>query len=137
MSITSTPPLRSVLAVDAMRTPVVAVDPGATLREIATLMSARRVHCVVIDGVVSSGGNERPVWAIVSDLDLVRALRDAPDATAGQIAGTEAVTAGAGDDLDHVAGLFCDHECSHVVVIEEDRPVGVISTLDLISAAGD
>lgn len=61
-------------------------------------------------------------------------LAGGQDTTAGEIAATEALTVDATDDLATVCGLLADHACTHVIVVERDRPVGVVSTLDLVSA---
>ncbi len=138
MTTTSTDPLSTILARDAMHGPIVAVDPSAKLREVATLMGHKRIHSVIVDGIAESRGGERLVWAVVSDRDIVAALAEgATDATAGSIAGTEALTVDADDDLAAVCERLTAHDCSHVIVVEDERPVGVVSTLDVASAFGD
>lgn len=138
MSATSMPQLRSILARDAMHAPILAVDPSATVGEVATLMGGHRVHCVVVDGVSAASEGERLVWAVVSDLDLVKAaIADDHELTAGAIAGTEAVIVDADDDLESVCSTLVAHDCSHVVVVDDGRPAGVISTLDIASVLGD
>lgn len=134
----SMPQLRSIFARDAMHAPILAVDPSATVADIASIMGANRVHCVVVDGISHNPTGERLVWAVVSDLDLIKAaITGDPTLTAGQIAATEAIDVDATDDLESVAATLVAHDCSHVVVTSEGRPVGVISTLDIASVLGD
>lgn len=138
MNATGAEILTATLARDAMRAPVVAVDPSATLREIASIMGRSRIHSVVVDGLVRSANGDRLIWAVVGDHDVVRALADGrTDATAGDIAGTEALTVDAGDDLATVCAMLSRHGCAHAIVVRDERPVGIVSTLDIASAFGD
>jgi CBS domain-containing protein len=43
------------------------------------------------------------------------------------------VTVEESDRIDDVVQLMAEHECTHLVVVsaEEDRPVGVVSSLDV------
>lgn len=127
--------LSRILARDAMHTPIVACGAGTDLGDVAALMAEHRVHCVVVDGISRDGNGEHLVWAVVSDLDLVRAAVSAdPTTTAGHIARTPALSVDVDDDLVTVATLLVDTAASHAVVIEGERPAGVISTLDIVSA---
>src|SRR6476646_1216424 len=93
----------STLAREAMRAPMVSVGPSATLRTVAALMCAQRVHCVVVDGIEG----EHLVWGVISDRDLIRAATASDDAlTAGSIAATAAVTVDAEDDLAEVGRVL-------------------------------
>jgi CBS domain-containing protein len=113
-----------------MRLGVVTCAPDTPLSEVARLMSASRIHCVVV------GGGRRLVWGVVSDLDLARAAASGQEATAGQVAATEPVTASPYDALTDVAQVMAEHEVAHLVVIDgkDAEPMGMISTLDLARA---
>lgn len=137
MPVPTVSPLTSLLAREVMHAPVTAVDPSASLVDVATVLADRRIHCVVVEGVHTKDGAERLVWGVVSDRDLVRGALDlSADPTAGDLAATEALCVDADDDLGTVCRLLVEHECSHVVVVERGRPAGVISTLDIASALG-
>jgi len=128
-------PLSRILARDAMHTPILACGAATDLGEVAGLMAEHRVHCVVVDGISRDGNGEHLVWAVVSDLDLVRAAVSAdPTTTAGHIARTPALCVDVEDDLVTVATLLADNAASHAVVVEAERPVGIISTLDIASS---
>jgi CBS domain-containing protein len=132
--VSARPPLPSVLAREAMHAPVVACDASATVAEVASMMASHRVHALIVEDISAERGGERLHWAVVSDLDLLRAAVLGDDATtAGAIAGTESLTVDADDDLAAVAGFLTDHDCAHAIVVEDGRPAGVISTLDLAS----
>lgn len=128
-------PLSSIPARDVMHGPVVSCDPSTPLSAVAALMHGNRIHCVVVDGIVAEGTGERLVWGVVSDLDLARAILMADgDVPAGRIATTEALTVDADEDLESVCSVLVDHAASHAVVVEGERPVGVVSTLDIARA---
>ena len=55
--------------------------------------------------------------------------------TAGPIAATEIVTVEPAESLDRAVQLMNEHEVTHLVVVEKDFPVGVISSLDIARAA--
>ncbi len=106
--------------------------PETSLREVAALMSGERVHCVVVTENPVAG---RSLWGVVSDLDLVAAstVRPLEDQRAGGTAMKPAVTAVPHETLEEAARRMTEHGVSHLVVIDvvEDRPLGVLSTLDL------
>lgn len=101
------------------------------------MMASYRVHCIVVtEAAPEADADERP-WRVLSDLDLVRAAeRDIDERTAGSFASEAALAVAAEDELNQVVRLMSDQGASHVVVTDRarERPVGVISTLDVIEA---
>jgi len=120
---------------EVMHRGVIATAPETGLLEVAETMAANRVHCIVVEGLARDSSNqERLVWGILSDLDLMRAFAAGrTDASAGELAATEIVTVDPSDPLDQVAKLMAEHACSHLVVVDRRAgvPVGVISSLDV------
>ena len=111
---------------------VVSCPADASLETVAALMSAERIHCVVVmDGDTS-------VWGVVSDLDLVAAasVRSLAEQRAGGTAMRPAVTVEPSESLAVAARLMARAGVTHLVVVDpvERRPVGVLSTLDLAGA---
>lgn len=108
-----------------------------SLRDVARLMSERRVHCVVVTDELEGAD---ALWGLVSDLDLVAAagVRDLDEQTAGATAATEALTLRPNETLQHAAQLMTEHGTSHLVVVDDtNRPIGVVSTLDVAAALSD
>lgn len=72
---------------------------------------------------------------IVSDRDIADAFAAAAidESTAGDSAGSPLLTVQADEDLRRAAQLLAEHGVSHLVVTDRSmqRPVGVLSTLDL------
>ena len=109
---------------ELMRRGVMSCPPGASLVTVARTMATHRVHAVVVEG----GG-------VLSDRDLAHALaRGALDATARDVARTEAVTIAPGARLAEAALLMDRHRISHLLVVDAGRLVGMLSTLDLARA---
>lgn len=132
--------LASTAVGDAMRAGVVECEPDADVTDIARLIAAHGIHCVVVAGIERRDrGGERLAWGIVFDLDLVRALApDARSAPAARLAGSEIVTIDPTDSLEHAAQLMAEHDTHHLVVASSasGRPVGVLSTLDIARTVG-
>jgi len=105
----------------------------APLSEVARLMADHRVHCVV--GFGDMAEDDTCLWGVVSDLDLVSALAGGASAatSAGQIATTAVAIVRPHDSLRQVAEIMKDRGTTHVLVVAEgsDRPIGVVSTLDV------
>jgi len=125
-------PLRMERVADAMHRGLVHCAPDATLREVATLMADAVVHCVV---VIEDADDRAALWGVVSDLDLVAAatVRSLDDQQAGGTAMAPALTAFPNESLESAAERMTRHGVSHVVVVDVSRrPVGVLSTMDLV-----
>lgn len=114
---------------------LVSCPRDASLTTVAELMAERQVHCVVVSDDPSSA---RALWGVVSDLDLIAAatVRALDEQQAGATAMTPAVTVAPGELLQSAANLMTKYGVAHLVVVDPvaQRPVGVLSTLDLASA---
>ena len=134
-SVPLSPALRTIAPLrvaEVMSWGVVSCPADASLETVAALMSAERIHCVVVmEGDTS-------LWGVVSDLDLVAAASVRPLAAqrAGGTAMRPAVTVAPSESLDVAARLMARAGVTHLVVVDpiERRPVGVLSTLDLAGA---
>lgn len=97
-------------------------------------MATHRVHAVGVGGIAA----EHLVWGVIDSLDLVRALRQ-PDADgfAESISRQPAIAIKPDAPLLEAARLMDERNVAHLVVVVDDgeRPVGVISTLDIAAAA--
>lgn len=115
---------------------VVTCDPDAPLVTVARILAEERIHCVVVAGIETTARGSRLAWGTLTDADLIRAL-DSRDTstTAGHVAGTEIVTIGPTETLDRAVQLMSEHDVTHLVVVQTDYPLGVISSLDIARAA--
>jgi CBS domain-containing protein len=113
---------------NAVQLGLIECPADANVRSIARTMAEHTVHCVIVRGI------ERGGWGIVSDLDLMAAMRpELAEATAGQLAATDVVIVEPNDTLVHAAQLMAEHQTAHVVVVDRatDEPVGILSTIDV------
>jgi CBS domain-containing protein len=119
----------------AMHAGIHTCDRDTPLTEVAATMAREHIHCLVVEG---SSGESGPPWGIVSDLDLVAAamVRDLDEQTAGGSAATPVVMIAPHETLERAAQLMTEHGCSHLIVVDrvQQRPVGVLSTLDMAAS---
>lgn len=114
---------------EAMRHGVMSCQAETDLRTIAAMMAQHRIHSVVVTNL---DGVSETAWGIVSDVDVLRAAQSDPDAAnAGDVAGTELLTVEPEESLERAAQLMAEHEVTHLVVVADRKPVGVVSSLDV------
>lgn len=126
------PSFRNATVADVMTPGVIGCAPEAPLETVAELMATHRVHAVAVGGIAAN----HLVWSVIDSLDVVRALRD-PD-TDGDAAtiGRQRVHEIEPDaPLSEAARLMDEHKVAHLVVVDRERPVGVLSSLDIAGAA--
>jgi CBS domain-containing protein len=135
---TSRSELASIRVADAMHHGILTCPPETPLRTVARMMTRYRVHCIAVYADPDSDFDGL-VWGIVSDLDLVGAAAvDIEERTAGGTARSPVVTTTPDETLEEAARLMREHETSHVVVVVpgSDRPIGILSTLDIAEVLG-
>jgi CBS domain-containing protein len=127
--------IKELTVMDAMHRGVFTCEREDSLSEVAATMIRELVHCVVVE---SGSGEAGPLWGIVSDLDLVAAasVRDLNDQSAGGSAATPVVTVSPKETLERAAQLMTEHSTAHLIVVDPDeqRPLGVLSTLDIAAS---
>jgi len=130
------PSLSRATVAHAMHPGILTCDADATLPDVARLMAEHRVHCIAVMGVSHDGPSEKLVWGIISDVDVVRAgIRSGPEHLAGALALEPIITVEPELPLRQAGELMLTNNASHVVVIdpETQRPIGILSTLDITS----
>jgi CBS domain-containing protein len=133
----ATTPLGQLRIEDAMHRGIITCPPETTLRVVAEMMARSRVHCIAVFADPEDDEPEGRVWGIVSDLDLIGAVdSDVDERTAGATAASPVITAGPQETLERAAQLMREYGSAHLVVVDpaSDRPVGILSTLDLARA---
>ena len=130
-------PLSRAAVADVMTEGLISCAPSTPLRSVARLMANHRVHSVFVFDYGQEDDENTELWGIVSDLDLVAAAwADVDLQTAGESAVTPLVYVSKHDDLQRAAQLMAESGVSHLAVVDPatDRPVGVISTIDIARA---
>ena len=118
---------------DKMVSSVVTIEPGTGVVDAAKRMiEEEKGPLPVVEG-------ERPV-AIVTDRDIIAHVvaegRDPKSMTVHDIASHELVTIGPDEDISEARRLMDEHELDRILVVEDDRLVGIISEADIRSDEG-
>ena len=116
-----------------MHAGVVTCSPDATLRTVAAILAAHRIHAVVV-----ASPEEAAPCAVVTDRDVVFSYSQGTldRLTARDAASEPTVTVRAGLDLRYASEAMVRHGTTHVVVTEpgNGKPVGILSSLDIANA---
>jgi CBS domain-containing protein len=109
---------------------VVTIEPGTSVVDAAKRMiQEEKGPLPIVEG-------DRPV-AIVTDRDIIAHVvaegRDPNSVTVDDIATRELVTIGPDQDVDEVRQLMAQHELDRILIVEDDRLVGIISEADIRS----
>ena len=118
---------------DQMVASVVTIEPGTGVVDAAKRMiQEEKGPLPIVEG-------ERPV-AIVTDRDIIAHVvaegRDPKSMTVHDIASHELVTIGPEQDIDEARRLMDEHQLDRILVVEDDRLVGIISEADIRSDEG-
>ena len=118
---------------DKMVSSVVTIEPGTGVVDAAKRMiQEEKGPLPIVEG-------ERPV-AIVTDRDIIAHVvaegRDPKSMTVQDISSHELVTIGPEQDVDEARRLMDEHQLDRILVVEDDRLVGIISEADIRSDEG-
>jgi CBS domain-containing protein len=114
---------------DAMSKAVLTVGPGHTLRQTAQLMSSRRTGSAVVVDPDGAG------IGIITERDILDALAAGLDPDVENAAAHitwDVVYAGPSWTLDEAAAAMIRGSFRHLVVVEDDEVLGVISVRDVV-----
>jgi CBS domain-containing protein len=107
---------------------LVTVGPAHTLAQAAKLMNAKRVGSAIVLTEESPG--------ILSERDVLRAVADGADptaATVGDYMTWNAIVATSELDTMEAARTMLEHGFRHLLVIDGDHEVGILSIRDLMA----
>src|SRR3712207_1723278 len=118
---------------DRMVSSVVTIEPGTGVVDAAKRMiQEEKGPLPIVEG-------ERPK-AIVTDRDIIAHVvaegRDPKSMTVDNIASQELVTIGPEQDINEARRLMDEHELDRILVVDDDRLVGIISEADIRSDEG-
>lgn len=114
---------------DAMSRAVLTVGPGHTLRQAAALMSARRVGSAIVVDPDGEG------IGIITERDILDAIARGLDPDVEDAAGHitwDVVYAGPSWTLTEAAAAMIRGGFRHLVVLQDDEVLGVISVRDIV-----
>ena len=114
---------------DAMSKAVLTVGPEHTLRQTAQLMSARRTGSAIVVDPDGEG------VGIITERDILKAIGSGLDPDVERTAGHitwDVVYAGPSWTLEDAAAAMVRGSFRHLVVVEDDDVLGVISVRDIV-----
>ena len=124
------PAFEHALVADVMRPGLITCQPETRLRGVAQAMAANHVHALV----VTDPGTEDPpgTWRVVYDVDVLKLAASGDGELRAIDAACEAVTIAADASAAEAANLMHEHGTRNLIVLDDEgRPGGVISSLDL------
>jgi CBS domain-containing protein len=130
-------PLDELLVGDVMSSEVISCSPETRLTTVARLMATHGVHAVFVFDYGEEMDEDVRLWGVVSDLDVVAAaVGNVLARTARESSVSPLVTIESDEPLERAAELMSQCDVSHLIVIDvrTERPVGVLSTLDIAGA---
>ena len=115
---------------DLMVSDVVTIEPSTSVMDAAKRMiQEEKGPLPIVEG-------DRPV-SIITDRDIVAHVvaegRDPNSVTVDDVATRALVTIGPDKDVDEARQLMAQHELDRILVVENDRLVGIISEADIRS----
>ena len=118
---------------DRMVADVVTIEPGTGVVDAAKRMiEQEKGPLPIVEG-------DQPK-AIVTDRDIIAHVvaegRDPTKMTVDEIASQELVTTGPDEDINQARRLMNQHELDRILVVEDDKLVGIISEADIRSDEG-
>jgi CBS domain-containing protein len=114
---------------DGMSPMVLSVGPGHTLREVARLMSERKVGAAVVLDPDGHGPG------IVTERDILHSLGAGQDVDRERVADhltREVVYAAPGWSLEEAAAAMVRGGFRHLIVLDAGEPAGIISVRDIV-----
>jgi CBS domain-containing protein len=123
--------MMTLYASDVMIKDVLTVKESTPLKEVAKVLSERKITGAP---VVDVNGN---LLGVISETDIIRKTNSigawSPN-TAGQIMTKPAVTVSPNETLQRICELMYNRSIHRVVVAEDRKIVGIITTMDILRA---
>lgn len=112
---------------------LVTVDPATTLRRAAKVMTDRGVGCAVVV-------EKENVAGIVTERDILRSIAEdgrMDEVTVNDVMTRDVVSGAPGWELLKAVHTMTEGGFRHLLVMEMDDPVGIVSLRDLMIAMAD
>jgi CBS domain-containing protein len=125
---------------DVMSAPIRLCPPDLPLQEAAELMADERIHCLAVVDVPEDPAEDDRLIGLLSALDLVAALdASSPPASVAELVTTELQSVTADAPLAEAVRQMHESRIPHLVVVAKGsgRPVGLLSTLDILRALAE
>ena len=114
---------------DIMSKKIITIETSSSVVEIAKIMNKNNISCIVLTK------NEKPC-GIITERDYLSKIiaqnKKASDLSPTQIMSSPFTTVSAVSLVDDVAQTMLENEIRHVVVMDKDHPIGIITITDFL-----
>ena len=116
-------------ALDIMSKKIITIETTSSITEIAKIMNKNNISCIVLTE------NQKPC-GIITERDYLSKIivqnKKASDLSPTQIMSSPFITVSAVALVDDVAQTMLENEIRHVVVMDKDHPIGIITITDFL-----
>ena len=124
--------MEEIRAREIMKSPIITAPASASVEEIAKIMRKNRIGGVVIE-------KEGEMVGMITRKDIVFKVvaegKKANEIKAEEIMSSPLITVDSDAPLTDIAKIMAKHDIRRVVVVENGRPVGVVSDKDVLRVA--
>ena len=114
---------------DIMSKKIITIETSSSVVEIAKIMNKNNISCIVLTE------NEKPC-GIITERDYLSKIiaqnKEASDLSPTQIMSSPFTTVSAVSLVDDVAQTMLENKIRHVVVMDKDHPIGIITITDFL-----
>jgi CBS domain-containing protein len=124
---------------DIMHPGVIGCAADAPVATVAWILADENIHSVVVHLAEGSGGSVADRWAVITTADVLRALDAGAEGLTARALAKRSVPAAfvaPTDGVDRVVRLMARHDLTHVLVVEDGSPAGIVSSLDVAREVG-
>jgi CBS domain-containing protein len=122
---------------EIMHAGLIGCDADAPVATVAWILADENIHSLVVHLGQVPSGTVVDRWGVITASDLMRALDAGTEGlTARTLAKRSSVTVAPTDRVDRVIRGMAQHDLSHVLVVEDGSPAGIVSALDVARAVG-
>ena len=112
---------------EIMSTTVILAKPSYTIRNVRERLGRHRIH----DVPVVDSSSDKIVRGIITSADLSRFSSD--ETPVERAMSDDVKTLSADTEASEAARLMRTHKIHHLVITDQDRVIGIVSSLDLLS----
>lgn len=114
---------------DIMSKKIITIETTSSITEIAKIMNKNNTSCIVLTE------NEKPC-GIITERDYLSKIiaqnKKATDLSPTQVMSSPFITVSADMQVDKVAQIMLENKIRHIVVIDKDHPIGIITITDFL-----
>ena len=114
---------------DIMSKKIITIETNSSVTEIAKIMNKNNISCIVLTE------NEKPC-GIITERDYLSKIiaqnKKASEISPTQIMSSPSTTVSAIALVDDVAQTMLENKIRHVVVMDKDQPIGIITITDFL-----